>query len=279
MSGPRPTQRALRQRSGQAPTWHAWTTATSGGQPAGLRAEVAAAAGGSLGRAQPGSELALPHFTALAGSCFAPLAQAEFGARIGDRGGHRHRRAPPAAGQVAGASRFEVCLALAAVHCPSPLHDWLPPQFEALFHVPCVCRFALGHFDGPGDDNPYRRIPPSVVGSQAHLELARRAAAASTVLLKNDPPAPHVAAPLAATPLLPLRLGQLRRLAVLGPMANRSGEPGPEMCCSAPADRMVAFDSLVSPTLLPGMTAVPPDMTAVLQSTCWAATMDTPPGR
>ncbi|KAL4424088.1 hypothetical protein ABPG75_001389 [Micractinium tetrahymenae] len=108
-----------------------------------------------------------------------------------------------------------------------------------------LARAALGHFDGPGDDNPFRRIPLSVVGSPEHLALAKEAAAKSIVLLKNSPPAAAAAtvgeetagptagtakageqaarAALDAAPLLPLRLGSLRRLAVIGPFANRSG--------------------------------------------------------
>lgn len=83
------------------------------------------------------------------------------------------------------------------------------------------CRFALGHLDS---HSPYRSIPPSVIGSSQHLDLAREAAAASFVLLKNQ--APHPSAPgdpAAEQPVLPLRLGSLRRIAVLGPLANRSG--------------------------------------------------------
>lgn len=43
---------------------------------------------------------------------------------------------------------------------------------------PHVCRFALGHFDdAQAPRNPFRAIPPSVVGSAEHLALAREAAA------------------------------------------------------------------------------------------------------
>ncbi len=46
-------------------------------------------------------------------------------------------------------------------------------------------RFKLGLFDPPGA-NPYDRIDQSVVGSKAHQDLAREAAAKSIVLLKNN---------------------------------------------------------------------------------------------
>lgn len=128
-------------------------------------------------------------------------------------------------------------------------------EIDAALHRLLLARAALGHFDGPADHNPFRRIPLDVVGSREHLALAREAATKSIVLLKNmpvepaaasrDPPevepcgatraavatASHAAgatedgaagARAGAAPLLPLRLHALRRLAVIGPFANRS---------------------------------------------------------
>lgn len=46
-------------------------------------------------------------------------------------------------------------------------------------------RMKLGLFDNPAH-NPYNRIPPSVVGSPEHQELALEAARQSIVLLKNE---------------------------------------------------------------------------------------------
>jgi beta-glucosidase len=67
-------------------------------------------------------------------------------------------------------------------------------------------RFKLGFFD-PEDQNPYARIPESVIGSAEHRGLAREAAVKSLVLLKNeggllplrkDLPMVYVTGPLAA---------------------------------------------------------------------------------
>lgn len=78
-------------------------------------------------------------------------------------------------------------------------------------------RFKLGMFDPPGQV-PYTEIPMSVVGSDKHLELARRMSEQSLVLLKNDG-------------VLPLKKGT--RVAVIGPNAtnpavlvgNYNGDP------------------------------------------------------
>lgn len=176
-------------------------------------------------------------------------------------------------------------------------------------------RAALGHFDGPADDNPFRRIPLDVVGSREHLALAREAAAKSIVLLKNvpvepaaasrDPPevepcgatraavatASHAAgaaedgaagARAGAAQLLPLRLHALRRLAVIGPFANRSGVHAAKAASGAGGSRPCA--AIVQPTpalmwaCLPDVTGGP--LTFMPQSTCWgrAPTTAVPPG-
>lgn len=66
-------------------------------------------------------------------------------------------------------------------------------HIDAALRRVLLARATLGHFDGPDDDNPFRRIPPSVVGSPEHLALAREAAAKSIVLLKNIPAGPAAA--------------------------------------------------------------------------------------
>ena len=66
-------------------------------------------------------------------------------------------------------------------------------------------RFKLGMFD-PLELNPYNDISPDVIGSDAHKELARKAAQKSIVLLKNDG-------------VLPLRK-DLKDLQVLGVHGN-----------------------------------------------------------
>ncbi|MFF7260530.1 glycoside hydrolase family 3 C-terminal domain-containing protein [Streptomyces sp. NPDC008159] len=66
-------------------------------------------------------------------------------------------------------------------------------------------RFRLGEFDP--DLDPYAGIGPEVVDSPGHRALARRAATASVVLLKNDG-------------LLPLDAARAPRIAVIGPHAD-----------------------------------------------------------
>ena len=79
-------------------------------------------------------------------------------------------------------------------------------------------RMKLGEFD-PFDSVAYSSIPPSVVGSDAHRAIALKAAQESIVLLKNNG-------------LLPLDRTNLKRIAVIGPLAdtivlnNYSGKPG-----------------------------------------------------
>jgi len=67
-------------------------------------------------------------------------------------------------------------------------------------------RFRLGQFD-PQENNPYARIPESVLCAAEHAELAKRAAEQSVVLLKNDG-------------ILPMRRADVKSAAVVGPTAD-----------------------------------------------------------
>ncbi|MFH1539936.1 MAG: glycoside hydrolase family 3 C-terminal domain-containing protein [bacterium] len=71
-------------------------------------------------------------------------------------------------------------------------------------------RFKLGMFDPP-EMVPYNKIPGSVVGSEAHRELALRASRESIVLLKN--------AETNGEPFLPLDKNKIKSIAVVGPNA------------------------------------------------------------
>lgn len=72
-----------------------------------------------------------------------------------------------------------------------------------------TARARTGEFDT--EPHPFATITADVIGSPAHLALTREAAAAGTVLLKNDP--------VAGTPVLPL--APATRVAILGPLADR----------------------------------------------------------
>jgi beta-glucosidase len=72
-----------------------------------------------------------------------------------------------------------------------------------------TARARTGEFDT--EPHPYAAISADVIGSPAHIALAREATAAGTVVLKN--------APAGALPLLPL--APATRVAVLGPLADR----------------------------------------------------------
>lgn len=80
-------------------------------------------------------------------------------------------------------------------------------------------RMRLGEFD-PFNSVSYATISPAVIGSDQHRAVALKAAQESIVLLKNNG-------------LLPLAKAQVKRLAVIGPLAdvvvlnNYSGKPGP----------------------------------------------------
>jgi beta-glucosidase len=69
-------------------------------------------------------------------------------------------------------------------------------------------RFRLGEFD-PFDAVPFSRIPTNVICSREHRALALKAAQESIVLLKNE------------NRLLPLNKATLKRIAVIGSLADR----------------------------------------------------------
>jgi len=75
--------------------------------------------------------------------------------------------------------------------------------------------FALGLFDAPGT-NAYDRIGPERLDSAANRALALDGAVQSIVLLQNN----ATRTPWGTAPLLPLRAGLLRRVALIGPNAN-----------------------------------------------------------
>lgn len=69
-------------------------------------------------------------------------------------------------------------------------------------------RMRLGEFDGDPKNQIYGSLCQSDICSSAHQQLALEAATQGIVLLKNDGHA------------LPLLLGDIRSLAVIGPNAN-----------------------------------------------------------
>jgi beta-glucosidase len=70
-------------------------------------------------------------------------------------------------------------------------------------------KFALGLFERPYVEEP---VPAQASPAEKHLVLARQAAEESFVLLKNDP--------LSGAPVLPLRLAQGSKIALIGPLAD-----------------------------------------------------------
>jgi beta-glucosidase len=69
-------------------------------------------------------------------------------------------------------------------------------------------RFRLGEFD-PFESVPFSKIPTSVIGSAAHRAISLKTAQQSIVLLQNR------------NGLLPLDRSKIKRLAVLGPLADQ----------------------------------------------------------
>jgi beta-glucosidase len=99
---------------------------------------------------------------------------------------------------------------------PGAVKDGLLPEArlnDAVFRVLKV-RFRLGEFD-PADRNPYRKIPMSVLNSPEHQALSLRASRESIVLLKNQ------------DNLLPLDRAKLKKIAIVGPLAEQfvAGDP------------------------------------------------------
>ncbi|WFE29265.1 glycoside hydrolase family 3 C-terminal domain-containing protein [Solwaraspora sp. WMMD791] len=74
-------------------------------------------------------------------------------------------------------------------------------------------RIRLGDLD-PAEANPYAATGTDVINCPAHQEFARIAVRESVVLLRNSPAGP------AGQPLLPLDADQIRRIAVIGPLAD-----------------------------------------------------------
>jgi beta-glucosidase len=95
-------------------------------------------------------------------------------------------------------------------HIPAAVRDGKLTEArldDALTRVLRV-RMRLGEFD-PFASVPYSKIPPDVINSAAHRAVALKAAQESIVLLQNR------------GNLLPLDKTKLRRIAVIGPLADR----------------------------------------------------------
>ncbi|KAI8462979.1 MAG: glycoside hydrolase superfamily [Monoraphidium minutum] len=84
---------------------------------------------------------------------------------------------------------------------------------DAALNRTLAIRFRTGQFDAPAA-LPWAGLGLDVVNSKAHKDLARKAAHKGMVLLKNAVP------PGSSTPLLPLDKAQLRKVCVVGPLAD-----------------------------------------------------------
>lgn len=81
------------------------------------------------------------------------------------------------------------------------------PEVDAAVRRVLSIRLRLGELDPPGRD-PYGGTTPAAIGAPRHRALAREAARRAIVLLRNE------------GPLLPLDRRRLRRVAVVGPLAD-----------------------------------------------------------
>lgn len=95
-------------------------------------------------------------------------------------------------------------------YIPIAVHKGLLPEDrvnDALYRV-LRNRFRLGEFDPP-DMVPYNRISPDIICSPEHRKLALKAAQKSIVLLTNK------------EGILPLDRNKIKKIAVIGPHANK----------------------------------------------------------
>lgn len=91
--------------------------------------------------------------------------------------------------------------------------------------------FASGLFDGTRG-----RPDPKMVGSAEHLAVARKAAAQSLVLLKNDPSSRGI-------PVLPLQSGRVKKIALLGPGSIHSRIAGGGSSMVNPTQELSPLDA------------------------------------
>lgn len=99
-------------------------------------------------------------------------------------------------------------------------------------------RFLLGTYDPP-EKNPYHAIPVSCLESEDHRKLALVAARQSIVLFKNE------------NATLPLRKAEIKKIAVIGPMADRcllGGYSGLPLKKISPLDGIRQYLGVPAPT-------------------------------
>jgi beta-glucosidase len=121
-------------------------------------------------------------------------------------------------------------------YIPAAVRQGLLPESrlnDALYRV-LHDRIRLGEFDPP-EMVPFSRIPPEVICSPAHRQLALQTARESIVLLKNDG---HV---------LPLDRQHLRRIAVIGPHAALFTPGGYSGKADRPSTPLQGVKNLVGP--------------------------------
>lgn len=100
-------------------------------------------------------------------------------------------------------------------------------------------KFALGLFEHPYTDEA---LADSVLLRADHVELARRAAEESFVLLKNER-----AKPIESAPLLPLAAG--KTVALIGPLADNADDMLGEWACKGDKNDVVTLKSALSEKL------------------------------